>query len=88
MNAGTGERYQNILTHLLADELVGSQQRWDVGVTMAEQKLNLAVYQHLLADGHAVGMKLHRFDRRTGIGAAQPLGEKRERQRMGRSELE
>lgn len=54
VGGSTGQWNENVLTYFLADELVRGQQGWNVGVAVAEQKLNLAMYQHLLTDSHAV----------------------------------
>lgn len=54
VSGGTRKRHKNVFTHLLADELIRGKQRWHVGMAMAEQKLDLAMYQHLLTDRHAI----------------------------------
>jgi hypothetical protein len=46
--------HEHILSILLSNELIWGQQRRDVGMAMATQKLNLAVNQHLLTNSHAI----------------------------------
>ncbi len=49
-------------------------------MAVAKQKLNLAVYEHLLTGCHASRMQLHSLDWRTALRASKPLWKKCKRQ--------